>query len=244
MKKIIIVIIIFIVLVSFLYYHGINSRVDKNGQDINFIVAKGESVAQIANNLEEAGLIKSKFYFKIYIWKTDNEANIQAGEYILNPRQSIKEIGEIFVAGEAANQERTVTIIEGWNVRDVGQYFENQGMFQTKELLELVGFPKIDYRSSKGMGQPKDYSSQFSFLADKPKYYGLEGYLFPDTYRIFRDASLDDIVIKMLSNFDKKLTSQMRTDIVKQGKTIYEIIIMASLLEKEVKTEEDMKIVS
>jgi len=238
----VILIICFIIFLS--YCHGINSAADKNGQDINFVVAKGESVEKIAANLREADLIKSEFYFKIYIWRSDNEANIQAGEYILNPRQSIKEMVEILVAGGAANQERTIRIIEGWNLSDIGYYFENQGMFQAEELMELVGFPKIDYRVNKEMPFPKDYAQEYSFLNDKPAYYGLEGYLFPDTYRIFKDANLDDIVKKMLDNFDKKLTDQMRADIAEQGKTIYDTITMASVIEKEVRSEKDMKIVS
>ena len=68
--------------------------------------------------------------------------------------------------------------------------------------------------------------------------------MFPDTYRIYIDADLDDIIRKMLGNFDGKLTAKMREDISKQGKTIYEIVTMASLIEKEVRTEKDMKIVS
>lgn len=226
------------------YYRGINSVIDKNSSDVMFVVSKGESVKQIGDNLVNAGLIKSKFYFETYVWRTKNQANLQAGEYIINPRQSIKEIVAIFVAGDAAIQERTIKIIEGWNLRDIGQYFEREGMFQSEELLELVGFPKIDYRVNTNMSYPKDYSGKFSFLSDKPKYYSLEGYLFPDTYRIYEDATLDDIVVKMLNNFEKKLTSEMRAEITKQGKSIYEIITLASLIEKEVRIEKDMKIVS
>jgi UPF0755 protein len=72
----------------------------------------------------------------------------------------------------------------------------------------------------------------------------LEGFLFPDTYRIFRDAGAERIIEKMLDNFGDKLTSQMREDIKKQERTIYETIIMASIIEKEVRTPEDMQIVS
>jgi len=243
-KFLIIVIIIIFFLGSIFYVYSINSSVSKKGEDINFIVNQGESVKQIAENLAESGLINSDFYFKVYIWRTKNQANIKAGEYILNPRQSIKEIVKILVAGEAANQERTIKIIEGWNLYDINQYFVKQGMFKDEELLRLVGFPKTDYRNNKLSPAPKNYVSQFSFLKDKPAYYGLEGYLFPDTYRIFKDATIDDVVLKMLTNFDRKLTAKMRADILSQGKTIYEIITMASLLEKEVRGEKDMKIVS
>jgi len=243
-KSIIILIIILLVLGGVFYYDGVNSSVNKTGENVQFLVSPGESVSQIGKNLAEAGLIKSEFYFKAYVWDNDSEAKLQAGEYVLNPSFSIKKIVKILTAGEPLSKERTIKIIEGWNIREISQYFEREGMFQSEELLELIGFPQVDYRTNKEMPAPKNYASRFDFLADKPTYYSLEGYLFPDTYRIFKDAILDDIVLKMLDNFDKKLTPEMRTDIKKQGKTIYEIVTMASLLEKEVRTEEDMKIVS
>jgi len=73
---------------------------------------------------------------------------------------------------------------------------------------------------------------------------GNEGYLFPDTYRITSTASPFDLVSIMRDNFDKKLTSDLRAEIEKQGKTIFEIITMASIIEKEVITLEDKKLVS
>jgi len=72
----------------------------------------------------------------------------------------------------------------------------------------------------------------------------LEGYLFPDTYEISPEDGIEEIIEKMLANFDKKLTLELREEITSQGKTIHEIVIMASLVEKEVRTFEDKKIVS
>ena len=72
----------------------------------------------------------------------------------------------------------------------------------------------------------------------------LEGYLFPDTYEISRGASLEEIVKKMTDNFNKKLTPELREDIQKQEKTVSEIVIIASLLEKEIQTLEDKKMVA
>ncbi len=243
-KTTIILIIILLVLVGIFYYRGINSAVSKTGQDVQFLVSTGESVSQIGKNLAEADLIKSKFYFKVYVLLSGVQAKFQAGEYVLNPSLSIKKIVKILTGGEALSKERTIKIIEGWNIREISQYFEREGMFQSEELLELVGFPRVDYRTNKEMPTPRNYADRFDFLKDKPAYYSLEGYLFPDTYRIFKDATLDDIVLKMLDNFSQKLTPEMRAEIARQGKTIYEIITMASLLEKEVRSEEDMKIVS
>ncbi|MCU0679940.1 MAG: endolytic transglycosylase MltG [Planctomycetes bacterium] len=154
---------------------------------------------------------------------------VNVNSYLAKEKKRQQEAAKVVI-----KKEKTIRLHEGWTTREIGQYFENQGMFQSEELLELVGFPQIDYRQEKKMPTPKDYSKDFSFLDDKPTYYGLEGYLFPDTYSIYEDATLDEVVRKMLKNFDRKLSSKMREDIKKQGKTIYEIVTMASILEKEV----------
>jgi UPF0755 protein len=130
--------------------------------------------------------------------------------------------------------EKTVRFVEGWTNRDMGQYLEGQGIWQSEELLESAGFPQVDYSLETDMPLPLDFSQQYNFLQDKPLSRGLEGYLYPDTYRIYAASSTPaDLIVKMLSNFDQKLTAQMRADIKKQGKTIYEIVTMASILEKE-----------
>ncbi|MDO8524660.1 MAG: endolytic transglycosylase MltG [bacterium] len=73
---------------------------------------------------------------------------------------------------------------------------------------------------------------------------GLEGYLFPDSYLIDPIATQEDIVKQFLNNFDKKLTKNLREEIKKQKRTVFDIITMASILEKEVKTDNDKKIVA
>ncbi len=72
----------------------------------------------------------------------------------------------------------------------------------------------------------------------------LEGYLFPDTYEIYPDDELEDLIKKMQDNFNKKIDGEIRQDITAQEKTLEEIIIMASIIEKEVRILEDKKVVS
>jgi len=81
--------------------------------------------------------------------------------------------------------------------------------------------------------KPNDLASKFTFLQDKPDCASLEGYLFPDTYRLFASSSAEEAVEKMLENFDKKLTPKLRAEIKAQGKTIFSIVTMASIIEKE-----------
>ncbi len=207
-----------------------------------FNVEKGEGSREIALNLEKEGLINWAPLFRLYVLMTGVSGELQAGKYLISSSMNISMIAAKFTEGDVMKEK--ITIIEGWNLREVGFYFENQGMFQAEELWELAGFPAIDYSKVSDLPKPKDFSQNFDFLKEKPKNVGLEGYLFPDTYEIREGATLEEIVEKMLSNFDKKLTSGLKTEIARQGKTIFEIITMASLIEKEVRNKEDKELVS
>ncbi|MCX6795284.1 MAG: endolytic transglycosylase MltG [Candidatus Falkowbacteria bacterium] len=133
----------------------------------------------------------------------------------------------------AKKAEVSVSILEGKNLSETINAFAEKGLSSADEFYRFSGKPKIDYRLKDSLVWPKDYSDRFDFLKDKPKYYSLEGYLFPDTYRFFSDVSADEIIVKMLENFDRKLTKKMKEDIAAQGRSIFEIITMASIIEKE-----------
>ena len=234
-KFIIIFIIILFIAAGAAYWRGINASVEKAGQDVIFTVPHGESVEQISQNLYDANLIKSKFYFKIYVWRKKQQANLQAGEYVLNSNLSIKEIVNVLVAGQSLSKEKTIKIIEGWNMRDINGYLEEKNIIMDDSFIELA---------KKGIMNHKLGIMESEFLNNIPAGVSLEGYLFPDTYKIFNDAAAEDIIEKMLFNFDKKLTDEMRAEIANQGKTIHQIITMASVVEKEIRIFKDMKIVS
>jgi len=188
-----------------------NSQIKKS-----FLIEKGQGIEKISFNLRKEDLIKNKWSFLVYIFLKGDSKKLQAGEYLLSPNQTIPEIAEKFVFGDVVKEK--ITIIEGWNLRDIGWYFENKGICQAEELY--------------------DQAEELYGLKD------LEGYLFPDTYEIRKSDTFEEIVKKMLDNFNEKLTSELREEIKNQGKTISEIITMASLLEKEVRTNTDKKIVS
>ncbi|MFA5163520.1 MAG: endolytic transglycosylase MltG [Patescibacteria group bacterium] len=130
-------------------------------------------------------------------------------------------------------EEKTIKVLEGWNIREISQYFEREGLWPSDELLSLTGSPKYDYRQEKLADWPKDYSDRYDFLKDKPKYYSLEGFLFPDTYRVHASSTAEEAIFKMLDNFGKKLSPEMRKEIANQGRSLYQVVIMASILEKE-----------
>jgi len=240
---------LFFILCS-LFYLGQGIYLSKNSLETEqiFLIQKGDSLKEIAHNLEIQEFIKNKNFFFLYIFLKGDSKKIKAGEYIISSSQSISEIAQKFIKGDVIKEK--ITIIEGWDIRDLAWYFENKGMFQAEEIFEIIGFPLVDYSKTKDLPLPKDFLDEFSFLEDKPKNLGLEGYLFPDTYEISQQGLIDnykfieEIIKKILRNFDEKINSNLREEIQRQDKTIFEVITMASLLEKEVKSIDDKKIVS
>lgn len=128
--------------------------------------------------------------------------------------------------------EENAVLLEGWTLENIDEYFKASNKWSGDEFFVAAGYKNV-YNSASKQEFSRDWTQQFSFLADKPENLSLEGYLFPDTYRIYSSSTPEEIISKMLANLDKKLTPQMRADIKKSGKSIHEILTMASIIEKE-----------
>ena len=227
-KFVLIFIIILALFGIFFYSYQINYSLSDNETETIFHIESGESPKSIANRLEEQKIIKSSFWLRYYLKVKDLSDKIIAGTFSLSPSMNISQITDKITSLEVLTNEDEITIIEGWDSKEIGEYLENKGFCSKKDWLKLID----------------DYNVDYDFLKTKPESADLEGYLFPDTYRVYQSADCEDILIKLLNNFDRKFTEEMESDIKLQSKAIYEIIIMASLLEKEIRTFDDMKIVS
>jgi UPF0755 protein len=235
-------IVVFIGLAGLLYFYiQIMSQASDNSEAKHFIIESGEGVKKISANLKSEGLSKNDFVFRTYLWLRNYEGKLKAGEYYIPQNLSIVLLADLLVSGESQSNERIVKIVEGWTSMDMAKYLSDYAFldgYSTKddyidEFMSAVAEP-----DSRTLIPNKVYS----FLADKPKGYGLEGFLFPDTYRVFKKSDPAHLIEKMLDNFDQKITQEMRDEISRQGKTIYDIITLASIVEKEVRTIADKKI--
>lgn len=235
MKKFFAYILVIIILTSVFILSYSYSNIYKSSLSSEsevFVIEQGQSVKQIGNNLKDTNFIRSQLIFESYVWLRRAQAKFQAGEYELNKGLSMKELIDTFVSGQSLSKERDIKLIEGWNAREIAESLEAQGAINSaKDFLD-----KIKYYGSATNG--------YNFLKDKPSKRSLEGYLFPDTYTIYKDATTEDILKKMLDNFDAKLTPQMRVDIEKSGLPIFEIITMASIIELEVPKSADRRMIS
>ncbi|MCX6721407.1 MAG: endolytic transglycosylase MltG [Candidatus Staskawiczbacteria bacterium] len=228
LKKIIeiigVILLVIFIFLCFEIYIPVNAA---SHETIVYTAKKGMGDDEIARDLQKLGIIRSNLFFEFYVVASFQHSSLQAGRYNLSPRMSVYQIVKKLVQGNVIKE--TLVIPEGWDSRDIGKYLESKHVCTKDEFLKVAS---------------KDYSAEFDFLKDKPKDIGLDGYLFPDTYQASGVESCDDIVLSMLANFDKKVTPEIRSEIVKQNKSIFDIITMASMIEKEVKSLSDKKIVS
>lgn len=193
-------------------------------------IAQGLGSRAIGTLLKQEGVVSSKWFFVIYVSLRGEASGLKPGRYEFLDTETIPEISRDLIAG--AVRERAITIPEGWSSRDIARFFAEQNIALENAAIQFFMHPS------------EDFVQRFAFLSERLREAGLEGYLFPDTYRIFQDATLESVVIKMLNNFDRKMTPDLRTEITSQKKTMHDVTTMASLIEKEVATDEDRAIVA
>lgn len=218
--------------VKFDYELAVKTPVDETQTEkSSFFIKTGDSAKQIAANLKEKGLINNERYFYWHLRLNNNIPKILAGRFMLSPAMTYQEIAETII--DAKQAEFVLTVQEGLRIQDIDQKLVELDLIKSGEFIKAT----------------KEYndSSQYSFLAQSSilqKDNPLEGYLYPDTY--FLDpVNFDnqELISKMLSNFNKK-TGKLQQEAQDQGKNFHDMIIMASILEKEVRTNKDLAIVA
>jgi len=234
-KAILIIIIILLAAVGavvFYFFNQISQPASSSTDELIFTVKKGEGVKTIATNLEKKELVKNTLLFRIYVYMDRSQAKFIAGDYLLNKNDNIKQLVKILTSGHVFN-ERIIKIIEGWTKNEIADYLAKENIVSKEDFLKAA-----DSTDSRQIVFNKTYT----FLADKSVNANLEGFLFPDTYRIFKDTISAQIIEKMLDNFDAKLNLELQEAIKAQNHTIFEVVTMASIIEKEVRKDNDRKI--
>lgn len=230
LTKIPLILILILVFAYFKYNSYIQNPVDPtDNTSISFQVKKGQTVKKIADNLEEKNLIKSPFSFYLYAKLNHLGENIIAGRFILNKTMNTPEI--LKNISDPARAEFIITIQEGLTIKDIDAKLVDLELIKSGEFLQAVkNFNGWEYYSF----LDKNIQEKLSLP--------LEGYLYPDTYFLNPDGfKPNDLIYLSLDNFEKKFS-----DLKKQLKrhSVQEIITMASIIENEVKTSKDRKIVS
>ncbi len=206
---------------------------DKDAPSVTVSIQEGTSVDAIAGQLEEEGIITSKFFFKVYIRLSD--AVLQAGTFELQPGMSVRAV--VRELGYAAAQEVQVTIPEGYTMAQIGE-------------VVVEALPEIESADWESIvnAQGRRVLTEDEVLIGIPNDQGLEGYLFPDTYRFRADASAATVAETMVLTLKRRLAENditiPRNLVFEGGLTFHEMLTLASIVEREVRSPEDMKLVA
>ncbi|MGI6113209.1 MAG: endolytic transglycosylase MltG [Mahellales bacterium] len=208
-----------IVTVAYNYFMG---PVDaKNDSIIAIEIPRGASTSTIASILEENGLIRNKNIFKLYVDLSDNSTKMQAGKYELKPSMDLEQIMDEIISGKAMVGTKRFTIREGLEIPQVAVILKEKGVIASKEsfLKEIEEFD----------------TSSYPLLSDLPegREHRLEGYLFPDTYEVYDDATPEQVIEKMLDQFHKVFNNDYVQRAKELDMTIDQVVTLASIIEKE-----------
>lgn len=198
-----------------------------DSQQLVFItVDSGATVKEISSELKQNGLIKETWAFEWYVRNSNLTSDLKAGTYALRPSQDVEEIAKTVARGEVATN--LVTIIPGSRLDQVEATLINSG-FSPKEVIKAL--------------KPDQYQDHPA-LVDKPKGASLEGYLYPESFQKNDSTKATDIIEASLDEMQQRLTPKTRSAIAKQGLSIHEGVILASMIEQEVSEPKDKPLVA
>lgn len=211
----------------------------QNEENIKIEIPMGSSSSTIANILEENGLIKDARIFRFYV-KFKNVSDFQAGDYTLSPSLNLDEIIDSLQTGKVIDDPiYTITIPEGKSVEEIAEIYAKQLPLTKDEFLEVVN--DTEYIES----LIDKYSGLLSeTILDPDIRTPLEGYLFAATYSFYEENPSVEAIVENMLNKTVEVVQPLYEDITAKDLTVHEALTMASLIEKESKTEEERKMIS
>jgi len=205
-------------------------------QTVTFVVASGSSLTRVANGLEEAGLIHNRTVFKYYADFLGYGQKIQSGEYKVSRSMRMRDIMELLTTGDGNPITRNITIIPGWTIRDIAAYLKEQGAIEDEDAFLAL------CRSGQSFSAYYYIADVLSTPNASSRLFALEGYLAPDTYEVYTNASMEDIIKKLLSQTEAVFKTEYHDRADQLGMTMDQVITMASMIEKEAKNADFAKV--
>ncbi|MCD8021366.1 MAG: endolytic transglycosylase MltG [Clostridiales bacterium] len=191
------------------------------GTDITVTIEQGSSTREVAETLKEAGVIRYEASFLLKIYFSGYMGQLRYGEFTLNDGMCLDDIIEALVTGGAQQEELSFTIPEGYSIPMIAEKLEEEDVMSADEFLAAVEAAAEDF----------EYAD---ILPEKDQvFYQLEGYLFPDTYYLSEDMTGEELVAKVLDEFLNKFDEEHVAKAEALDLTVEEVLIRASLVQKE-----------
>lgn len=194
-------------------------EVEKVDEDGNTYTVRQADIEGITTQLEEEGLIDYGFLFRLYAWFSKAETKITAGTYSLDTNMDYRALVVNMGKSSATRQTIDVTIPEGYTVDQIFRLLDERGVSTVDALEDMAA----------------NWAYKWDFLQELPlgDHHRLEGYLFPDTYTFYLGEDPKYVLNKMLARFDEKMRPYFDLFTEESPFTLHEIVIMASMIEKE-----------
>ena len=191
---------------------------DIKGEEVTLEIISGDTASSVTEKLKELGLIKYEDIFKFLSRMESLERNIQIGTYVINEGSSYQEIFDLLKSNTTYRESIRITFTEGCEVQDI---------FNT---LVANGIGNLDRYEQVAKG----WDFGYDFLPEIGSENRLEGFLYPDTYDFFLDEKEESVIKRFLDNFNTKMTEAgLWEKISQKGETVYDTLILASIIEKE-----------
>lgn len=206
----------------FINREAFTSPTDPEADEMSFEISQGESISLVCLRLEQAGLIDDAELFRIYLVYSGLDRKLQSGQFRLSAAMSPLQIASDLL--DATPTEAIVTILPGWRIEEVAANVAGSGLSITAEAFINAAYaPSSEYLS-------------YLPINEAPS---LEGFLFPGTYVIPRDANLDVVFEVLLTPFEQNVDSLILDGFARQGLSIYEGVTLASIIEKEAVVDDE-----
>ena len=205
-------------------------RFDENGKKIGTKRVTHADMDYVADVLKDAGLIEYKWLFTTFCKISTADQKVSPGEYELKSSFDYRALIQNMRAGSSSTITVTVTIPEGFKMHQIFMRLEENGVSSYNDLMEDAGNTEYNY----------------DFLAESEGEgaYRLEGFLFPDTYEFYVGMQGSSAINKMLDNFHRRVTEEMYARAEEIGMSIYDVLKVASLIEKEAGSDDERALIA
>lgn len=241
-----------IVLAGFLSYYIIQVANDmfafvKSDEQVTVTIPEYATINEVSEVLTEAEIITYPEVFKLYAKLNKDNGEFVAGDYEINGMMNYDELLMAFKE-KIVRQRIRLTIPEGYTVDEMIDLFIENGVGMVKKGDTAVAATREDYVEA--VNNLELYAEYFEFVralignTSADRTYLLEGYLFPDTYEFYTDSKPSQIIYKLLNRFNNVFKEEFYTRAGELGYTVDEIIILASMIEKETRLYNEFEQVS
>ena len=205
-------------------------RIDENGRKTGTKRITHADMDYVADVLKDAGLIEYKWLFTMFCKISTADEKVSPGEYELRSTFDYRALIQNMRAGSASTVTVDVTIPEGFKMHQLFLRLEENGVCGYNELMEAA--------------EDTEYNYDFLAESEGEGAYRLEGYLFPDTYEFYVGMQASSAINKLLDNYNRKITDEMEARVEELDMTMYDILKVASLIEKEAANDEERMLIA